>query len=96
MEIGHLGIGGKTFEEVLGVRGLKKAGRKKWEKHVDAAVERFVSALLVDDVVLGGGNAKKLTKLPQGCRIGDNANAFIGGFRMWEEAKTRFSEVPKR
>ena len=91
MEIGQLGLGGKTFEEELGVRGLKKAGRKKWEKRVEAALERFVTALLLDDVVLGGGNAKKLTKLPQGCRIGNNANAFIGGFRMWQEAKTRFS-----
>ena len=44
-----------------------------------------VSALLVDDVVLGGGNAKQLTRLPQGCRMGDNSNAFVGGFRLWEE-----------
>jgi len=95
MEIGQLGLGGKTFEEVLGVRGLKKAGRRKWEKHVDAALERFVSALLLDDVVLGGGNAKKLTRLPRGCRIGNNANAFTGGFRMWQDAKTRFSNGGK-
>jgi predicted NBD/HSP70 family sugar kinase len=93
MEIGQLGIGGRTFEEVLGVRGLKKEGRKKWEKHVDIALERFVSALLLDDVVLGGGNAKKLTKLPRGCRIGNNANAFTGGFRMWKDAKTRYSNA---
>ena len=66
MEIGQLGIGSKTFEEELGVRGLKKAGRKKWEKRVDAALERFVSALLLDDVVLGGGNAKKLTQAAAG------------------------------
>jgi hypothetical protein len=96
MELGHLAIGGKTFEEELAVRGLKKAGRKKWEKRVEAATARFVSALLVDDVVLGGGNAKKLTRLPQGCRMGDNANAFIGGFRLWLDAKTRFSEAAKR
>jgi polyphosphate glucokinase len=95
MEIGQLGLGGKTFEEVLGVRGLKRAGRRKWEKHVDAALERFVSALLLDDVVLGGGNAKKLTRLPRGCRIGNNANAFTGGFRMWQDAKTRFSNGGK-
>jgi polyphosphate glucokinase len=96
MEIGQMGIGNKTFEEELGVRGLKKAGRRKWEKRVDAALERFASALLLDDVVLGGGNAKKLTKLPRGCRIGNNANAFAGGFRMWQEAKTRFSNADKK
>jgi polyphosphate glucokinase len=95
MELGHIAIDGKTFEEVLGTRGLKKAGRKKWARRVEAATSRFVSALLVDEVVLGGGNAKKLSRLPRGCRMGHNANAFIGGFRMWEDAKTRFSEVPK-
>jgi len=51
------------------------------------ATKRFVSAFLLDDVVLGGGNAKKLTKLPKGSRAGDNANAFLGGFRLREDAK---------
>ena len=40
------------------------------------------------DVVLGGGNAKKLRRLPLGCRVGDNANAFLGGFRLWKETKS--------
>ena len=93
MELGHLAIGGKTYEEELGVRGLKKAGRKKWEKRVEAATARFVSALLLDDVVIGGGNAKKLSRLPHGCRIGTNANAFVGGFRLWQDTKSRFSKV---
>ena len=96
MELGHLAIDGKTFEEQLGTRGLEKAGRKKWGRRVKAATSRLISALIVDDVVLGGGNAKKLSGLPQGCRMGDNSNAFIGGFRMWEDEKTRFSEVPRR
>jgi polyphosphate glucokinase len=95
MELGHLAIDGKTFEEALGNRGLKKVGRKKWGRRVESATARFVSALLVDDIVLGGGNARKLSRLPRGCRLGDNANAFVGGFRMWEDARTRFSEVPK-
>jgi polyphosphate glucokinase len=78
LELGHLSIGKKTFEDEIGLRGLEKLGRK---------TERFVSALLLDDVVLGGGNAKKLTRLPMGCRMGDNANAFLGGFRLWERAR---------
>jgi polyphosphate glucokinase len=86
LELGHLSIGKKTFEDEIGLRGLEKLGRKKWQKCVEAATERFVSALLLDDVVLGGGNAKKLTRLPMGCRMGDNANAFLGGFRLWERA----------
>ena len=43
------------------------------------------SALHVDHVVLGGGNARKLGRLPPKCRFGDNANAFLGGLRMWEK-----------
>jgi polyphosphate glucokinase len=87
LELGHLSIGKKTFEDEIGLRGLEKLGRKKWQKCVEAATRRFVSALLLDDVVLGGGNAKKLTSLPMGCRMGDNANAFLGGFRLWEAAR---------
>ena len=49
-------------------------------------VKRLVAALEPDDVVLGGGDVKKLKKLPHGCRVGDNANAFIGGFRLWAHA----------
>lgn len=87
MEIGHLAISKKTFEDDLGVRGLERLGRKKWQKRVETVTKRFVSALLLDDVVLGGGNAKKLKNLPPGCRLGDNVNAFVGGFRLWEGAK---------
>ena len=60
LELAHLSIAKKTFEDDLGLRGLKRLGRKKWEKRVEAVVKRFVSALLLDEVVLGGGNAKKL------------------------------------
>ena len=85
LELAHLSISKKTFEDDLGLRGLKRLGRKKWEKRVEAVVKRFVSALLLDEVVLGGGNAKKLEKLPEGCRLGDNANALLGGFRLWDK-----------
>jgi len=82
MELGHLAITKRTFEDDLGARGLKRLGRKKWRKRVEEVTERFVSALHLADVVLGGGNAKKLTRVPAGCRVGDNAWAFLGGFRL--------------
>jgi polyphosphate glucokinase len=44
---------------------------------------RLIAALEPDEVVLGGGNVKQLKKLPPLCRAGDNNNAFIGGFRLW-------------
>ena len=85
MELGHLPYKKATFEDYVGIRGLKKHGKKKWRHYVSDAVERLVAALEPDDVVLGGGNVQKLKKLPADCRAGDNANAFLGGFRLWQE-----------
>jgi polyphosphate glucokinase len=87
LELAHIAIKKKTFEDDLGKRGLERLGRKRWEKRVHAVVKQFVAALLLDDVVLGGGNAKKLKALPEGCRLGDNANALLGGFLLWEKEK---------
>jgi len=89
LELAHLPYKKGTFEDYVGLRGLKKRGKKKWRKHVANVVEQLVAALEPDDVVLGGGNVKLLKKLPPGCRMGHNANAFVGGFRMWEEAGDR-------
>ena len=85
MELGHLPYKKATYEDYLGLRGLKKYGEQKWRKHVADVVEQLIAALEPDDIVLGGGNAKLLKKLPEGCRAGDNANAFLGGFRLWTE-----------
>ncbi len=85
MELGHLPYKKATYEDYVGLRGLKKHGKRKWRRHVADVVERLIAALEPDDVVLGGGNVKKLKKLPKGCRKGDNANAFLGGVRLWEE-----------
>lgn len=84
MELGHLPYKKATYEDYIGLRGLEKHGKKKWRKHVNQIVEYLIAALEPDDVVLGGGNVKKLKTLPPRCREGDNANAFIGGFRLWQ------------
>ena len=85
LELGRLPYLKATYEDYLGLRGLQKQGKKKWARHVADVVKRLTTALEPTDVVLGGGNVKKLNKLPKGCRAGDNANAFIGGFRLWEQ-----------
>jgi polyphosphate glucokinase len=72
-----------TVEDHLGTRGLQRYGKRKWRKFVERLTNRFVSALELDDVVLGGGNAKELKTLPPACRLGNNTNAFIGGFQLW-------------
>jgi predicted NBD/HSP70 family sugar kinase len=80
---------GRTLEELLGIRGLRRAGKKRWRAYLVQVVARLRHALQVDDVVIGGGNAKKLKRPPAGARLGDNANAFTGGFRLWEEPARR-------
>jgi polyphosphate glucokinase len=87
MELSQLPYKKGTYEDYVGVRGLSKHGQKKWQRYVADVVARLTGALEPDDVVLGGGNAKKLTKLPPGCRVGDNAYAFLGGFRLWEKER---------
>ena len=83
MELGHLPYRKATYEDYVGLRGLEQHGKKKWRKHVADVVEQLRAALEPDEIVLGGGNVKKLKELPRGCRAGDNANAFLGGFRLW-------------
>lgn len=86
MELGHLPYKKATFEDYVGIRGLEKCGKKKWRRLVADVVERLTAAIEPDDVVLGGGNVRKLKSLPSGSRAGDNANAFLGGFRLWEKS----------
>jgi polyphosphate glucokinase len=87
MELAHLDYKhGKTFEDYLGLAGFKRRGAKKWRATVADVVERLSAALEPDYVVLGGGNAKELKTLPPKCRLGDNDNAFRGGFRLWSDA----------
>jgi polyphosphate glucokinase len=88
MELAHLAYRKATIEDYVGLRGLERFGKKKWREHVAFMIERFTAAIHPDEVVVGGGNAKKLKELPPGCRLGDNANAFIGGFRLWERKYT--------
>ncbi|MEI7685153.1 MAG: ROK family protein [Planctomycetota bacterium] len=86
LELAHLPYKKKrTFEDYVGLRGLERLGKGKWQEAVEDVVARLRAALVVEHVVLGGGNVKKLTALPPNTSQGDNRNAFIGGFRLWEE-----------
>ena len=96
MELGHLPYKKATYEDYVGLRGLKKYGKKKWRKNVADVVEKLTIALEPDEVVLGGGNVKKLKVLPPRCRAGDNFNAFLGGFRLWNVEVAKGSTLAKR
>jgi polyphosphate glucokinase len=89
LELGRFHYKKHTLEHYVGARGRKRLGQKKWQRYVEEAVERLINALKPDDVVLGGGNVKKLARLPPGTRQGDNANAFVGGLLLWEGTEQR-------
>ena len=93
MELGHLPYKLHTFEDYVGTRGFARLGETKWRQAVADVVTRLIAALEPEDVVLGGGNVKQLKKLPPGCRAGDNANAFLGGFRLWQKNSRRNSST---
>jgi len=90
LELAHLPYKkGKTYEDYLGLAGLKRLGKKKWRHHVIDVVKRLKTALQAEYVVLGGGNARLLRQLPKGVCLGDNRQAFLGGFRLWKESPLR-------
>jgi len=96
MELAHLPYKKATYEDYVGLRALEGFGKKKWRKHVADVVARLTAAFDPDDVVLGGGNAKKLDELPPRCRLGENANAFLGGYRLWEQVRPGAAPAPAK
>ena len=92
MELAHLPFKkGRSYEDYVGLVGLERLGKKKWRRQVNEVVLQLQSAVQADYVVLGGGNAKLLKKLPPGTRLGDNANAFQGGYRLWAKPYSGFA-----
>ena len=93
MELAHLPYNkGRTYEDYVGLAGLKRLGKKKWRRHVNDVVKQLKAALEADYVVLGGGNVKLLKKLPPGSALGDNANAFRGDLRLWKKSRRHSSQ----
>ncbi len=100
MELAHLPYKkGRTYEDYVGLKGFKRLGVRRWRKQVGLVLKIWRAALQPDYVVIGGGNAERLTQLPNDVRLGDNANAFKGGFRLWRSAplvSTHGKSQPKR
>jgi len=87
LELAHLPYRkGMSYEDYLGLRGVEALGKKRWRLMVEDITTRLRKAFQMDYVVIGGGNSKKLNRLPPGARLGSNQNAFVGGFRMWENS----------
>lgn len=87
MELAHLPYKkGRSYEEYVGAGGLERLGGKKWRRTVREVVNQLSTLLEADYVVIGGGNAHKLKRLPKNARLGSNDFAFLGGFRVWHHA----------
>jgi polyphosphate glucokinase len=86
LELAHLPYRkNRTYEDYLGLRGLQRMGRKKWQRHVERVVELLKHGLQADYVMLGGGQTKELSSLPPDVRLGTNAHAILGGLRLWNK-----------
>ena len=100
LELAHLPYrNGRTYEDYVGLRGYERLGKKRWRRHVERAVAQLKHGLQADYVTLGGGQTKLLgAVLPPGARLGNNADAIVGGFRLWSQPEwTRdkhFQEEP--
>jgi polyphosphate glucokinase len=84
LELGQLmGSSGKPLGQVVSRAGLERFGKATWRKEVHHMVLTLTHAFMTDYIVLGGGNAKQIKKVPPGARLGHNLTAFRGGFRLW-------------
>ena len=85
LELAHMPFKSSTYEHYVSEAFKEEKGKKKWRKEVAEVVEILTDALLPKYIVLGGGNANALDEMPPLCRLGDNANAFKGGFEIWND-----------
>jgi polyphosphate glucokinase len=97
LELGSLPLAnGRTIAERLGREGLTVSGFEAWMADVHEAVRMLRAVFIADYIVLGGGNAGRVDPLPAGTRRGGNDDAFIGGFRLWEEMVEPHDREPHR
>jgi len=95
LELAHLPYkNGRTYEEYIGLAGLERRGKKRWRRSVLKIVDLLRAALVCDYVLLGGGNAKLMKKLPKGVLLGANSNAIDGGIALWNDGTAAPSRTP--
>ena len=95
LELGDLPDGpGRTLFDSLGREGLEREGQERWQERVLAIVPALRRAFVADYVVLGGGNANRIDRLPEATECGGNDDAIEGGKRLWEELVEPHDRAP--
>lgn len=87
LEVGIMRLSkSEGFMDRLSKEALNTHGKERWQKSVQRAVALLRDVFWPDHIALGGGNAKHLDPLPEGCERGDNQDAFRGALRLWPDA----------
>jgi len=96
LELGHAPFHkGKTYEEELGIKALKKKGKRKWNKLLREAIDDLAITFNYDRLYIGGGNARHIKfELPKGVKIVSNEEGLLGGIKLWEERPAGARQTP--
>ena len=95
LELAHLPYKkNRSYEDYIGLVGLERRGKRRWRRSVTDIVDRLRAAFVADAVLLGGGNAKLIKKLPQATVLGANSNAISGGIALWHQEVRREAVFP--
>lgn len=74
-----------TYEEELGERALEKDGKKKWNAHLQEAIDSLRALTCFDHLYIGGGNSRHVKlELPDDVSVVDNTAGILGGVRLWD------------
>jgi len=84
LELGDLAYIDGTLEDWLSNDGMDALGEEAWQEEALRVIPALKQSFIADYVVLGGGNAKCIEKLPRGVELGHNRNAYTGGVRLWQ------------
>lgn len=96
LELGHHPFRkGKTYEDELGHRALKKKGKARWNRRLREAIDDLKRAFNYDRLFIGGGNTKYMSfDPPDGVKVVSNEDGLLGGIKLWEDADQPASPKP--
>lgn len=96
LELGHHPFHkGKTYEDELGIRALRKKGKKKWNKLLREALDDLKRTFNYDRLYIGGGDAKQINfKLPPEVEVVSNEDGLLGGIALWRDERTPRATAP--